>query len=143
VHVQVAAGDASVAAPFEEAEGRGLDRQAPQADAADEHHGLADALGADRVGLGRRVGEAQQVRTEALVALERLDQVRCRGVLVVAQRDDVLDGRVEDREVGERGDRAGAVLGAVRVDGGHSARAIRCVRSLHGCPSASSAAGGS
>jgi len=84
--------------------------------------------------LGSGVGEPQQVRAEALVAFERLDEIGGRRALVVAERDDALHGRVEDREIGERGDRTGAVLGAVGIDGGHPVPAIRCVQSLHGWP---------
>jgi hypothetical protein len=86
------------------------------------------------VRLGLRVREPQEVRAEALIALERVDEVGGRRILVIAQRDDALSRRVEDRKVGERGDRTGAVLCAVGIDGGRSVPAILCVQSLHGWP---------
>ena len=142
VQVQLAARGAAVAlGALQEAEGRGLQREAAQRAAADEHHGLADRLGPDRMRARRRVREAQEVRGEGRVLLQGVDQVGRRGVLVIAERDDPEHRGVQDRELGQFVNGACDGSGSDGVDAFLPGRAVRCVLCLHGSLWASAGTG--
>jgi hypothetical protein len=129
--VDLAARAARARGALEEAVGGGLQREAAQRVAADEHDRLADGLGADRAGHGRRVREPQQVRGEGRVGLERRHEIGRRRVRVVGQRDDPLDGAVEDREVGELVDRVEELVLGLDEDRVTPAGRVRCTHCLH------------
>jgi hypothetical protein len=76
VQVHLADGAAGVAGrALEEAEGRGLEREARDRQAPDERHGRADRVHAQRSRAGGGVGVAQQVGGEALVGFEHGDHL--------------------------------------------------------------------
>ena len=121
--MHLAADGAAVAGgALEEAVGGGLQRQAAQRAAADEHDGLADRLGPDRPCQRRGVRVAQQVGREGGVELERGDELGGGDVRVVAQLEDAQDRPVQDGELCERVDRLEQALLDVGVEGGSARR---------------------
>ena len=115
VHVQQPARRAAGARrELEEAADRGLEGEAPDADAPDEGDGLADGLGADGARARGGVGEAQDVGGEPGVGLERGDELVGVGLGVAGELADAPQGAVEHRQLADAPD---GVLERASTDG--------------------------
>ena len=114
VHVQQPArGAAGARGQLEEAADGGLEREAPDAHAADEVDGLADGLGADGARARGGVGEAQDVGGESGIGLERGDELAGVGLGVAGELADASQRAIEHRQLADALD---GVL-QLRVDG--------------------------
>ena len=102
VHVQQPArGAAGARGELEEAADGGLEREAPDAHAADEGDGLADGLRADGARARGGVGEAQDVGGEPGVGLERGDELVGVGLGVAGELADAPQGAIEHRQLAD------------------------------------------
>ena len=102
VHVQQPArGAAGARRELEEAADGGLEREAPDADAADEGDGLADGLRADGARARGGVGEAQDVGGEPGIGLERGDELVGVGLGVAGELADASQGAIEHRQLAD------------------------------------------
>jgi hypothetical protein len=124
-------GAAGAGRELEEAADRGLDGEAPDADAPDEVHRLAQGLRPDRPRAGSGVGESQDVGGQARIGLERGDELVGVGLGVGGELADAVQRTIEHRELADARDR---VLQACVDRRGVSVRGLHRPGTIVGSP---------